>query len=231
MRLVSISLSDECKKPTRCSFCYLKKLNRIFSPNAIFSSLSKIQKEYGIIENICIEYNGYNIEILNLLKQKFSNISITTAPFLVGELFISHLHNIKAVGLSYDSEKICTPNEWSNAAKHIKNHNIKISCNYLIESIPMNIPNEILKYANQLNLLSRKPTGQLSDSHLKLLELQIEYYKSKIPIALDNCLAFQLSYIEECKRGKEFLHISPDGTIEDCCFKDKCYLYQDSIGE
>jgi len=35
-----------------------------------------------------------------------------------------------------------------------------------------------------------------------------------------------LGFIDECKRGKDFIHIGPDGTAEECCFKNDCFLYE-----
>ena len=53
--------------------------------------------------------------------------------------------------------------------------------------------------------------------------------RAKVPVALDNCLGVMLGYTEDCKAGREFIHVNSDATITPCCFKDWCFLYSDEF--
>ncbi len=105
--------------------------------------------------------------------------------------------------------------------------NLKLSCNYLIEpEIGLNIPNKILELSDQINLLSFKPKGKLTESAKENFIISIMYLNTIKPIVVDNCLEVQLGYISKCKRGKEFVHVYPDGKVVDCCFQSRCYLWK-----
>jgi hypothetical protein len=103
-----------------------------------------------------------------------------------------------------------------------------VSCNYLIEEVPTEIPLCVLTNVDQLNLLTLKPNGKLREEALAILRLEIEKYKTfGIEVTTDNCLGVQLGYIEDCRRGKDFIHLLPNGEEEECCFKEDCFLYLD----
>lgn len=227
MKLISVSMGDDCIKNPRCSFCYLRNENRDFKKWGVLNRIPSFADNKEVI--ISFEYNGYNLGLILTQYFRCSNhiLTITTMPQVITDVLCGALksHNISAISLSYDSEKVNNDSGYIEKINIIKDNNMKACCNYLIEKIPTNINPQILKSIDQLNLLILKPTGKLTDKELRIIELEIEYYKSILPVAVDNCLGVQLGFIDECKRGKDFIHICPDGTVEDCCFKKDCYLY------
>jgi len=226
MKLISVSMGDECIKNPRCSFCYLRDKHREFKYWKIVAQLDNFE------DNVCVvsfEYNGHNLGlILSDICCSYSKLTMTTMPQVITNTLCGALkvHNITAISLSYDSEKVENDADYIEKINIIKSNGIKACCNFLIEKIPTNINPDILKSIDQLNLLTLKPTGKLTGKELKIIELEIEYYKSILPVAVDNCLGVQLGFIDDCKRGKDFIHISPDGTVEECCFKNDCFLYK-----
>jgi hypothetical protein len=177
---------------------------------------------------LAFEYSGYNLGQLLMHFQNYHNnmITMTTMPQAISKTFCGAIakHGVSAVALSYDSQKVKSVDEWLEKAMLIKEAGMKVSCNFLIEDEKNpNVPTEILRHADQLNLLALKPTGKIKD--IGRLNIFIEYYKSFIPVAVDNCLGYQLGYIKYCGAGKEFCHIRPDGRVIDCCFQKDCYLW------
>ncbi len=227
MKLISINLSNKCIQNPRCSFCYLEEKKET-KPLCRVHDL--IEKYADSKTTICIEYNGYNLGYLfsyhwYVSKQK---LTMTTMPCVITNTFCGAIKslNIKFISLSYDSQKAKTPLEWFKKGQIIKSNKIGLGCNFLIEKIPFDIPVEIMKIANQLNLLSLKPTGKYNKMQLGYIKLIIEKYKSIMPIVVDNCLGVQLGFINKCQAGKEFIHINIEGKLEKCCFKEKCFLYK-----
>lgn len=228
VKLVSISLSSNCIKELRCSFCYNRDKHYKYDPYDIWSSLLNIQKTHKKTE-MAIEYSGFHLDYL-LVHNSEEDFTLTTMPQLITDIFVNTIkhHGCKAISLSFDSQK-CPIDEWIQKAILIKSHNIPISCNFLIEHIPMNVPDKLLKNCDQLNLLTMKPTGKLSDKELKIIKLEILNLQRKYKVVVDNCLGVQLGYIKECKAGKDFIHILPDGTIEPCSFGNQCFLWKKQI--
>jgi len=236
MKLIAISLSNNCIKKPRCKFCYLKDKKENYDfwklENSIRGAIEKHKPD-----TICFEYNGINLDILldpwwnytQSIKKKI-NLTMTTMPQVITDTFCGCIksHGIEAISLSYDSEKIKDQIEWVDKAQIIKKYEIKLACNFLIEKIPMNIPAGILKFSDQLNLLTLKPPGKIKDKSLEILKMEIEQYKSILSVAVDNCLGIQLGLTKECGAGTDFIHINPDGTTDDCCFKEKCFFYKDN---
>jgi hypothetical protein len=163
---------------------------------------------------------------------------MTTMPMVVSDTFAGFIkaHRIESVGLSYDEFK-STPSEWVTKAGILRNHGLKVSCNYLLtknglHNLFSHFNNEepsyielILQTADQLNLLSIKPTGAYDTVTLEAIAIAIDKLKERIPVTLDNCLGVQLGYTDKCHAGDEFIHLLSDGTIVPCCFQDKCFLW------
>lgn len=228
VKLVSISLSSNCIKKPRCSFCYNRDKHYKYDPYSIWSSLNNIQKQYKKVE-IAIEYSGLHLDYL-FAHNEGQKFVLTTMPQIITKTFVGAIKNCgcKAISLSFDSQK-CPMDEWIQKAKIANSFDLPISCNYLIEHIPMNVPNKLLKNCNQLNLLTMKPTGQLSEKELKIIALEILGLQKNYKVVMDNCLGVQLGYVKECKAGKDFIHILPDGTIEPCSFGNQCFLWKKQI--
>jgi len=186
---------------------------------------SYVRKYEGAI--LCYEYNGYNIHYIEHFSGYNKGSSITTIPELVTETFCKAVTSwgIENLTLSYNSE--INIDNWTDAACLGKKHFKKIGCNYLIED-NLDVPKGILVLSNQLNLLSLKPTGKISESMKSIIELSVIAYNAMLPVAVDNCLGVQLGKIENCKKGKEVVHIRSDGKLMECSFGDKCFLNKGS---
>lgn len=230
MKLIAVSLSSECIQVPRCSFCYQ---NNERSPHEhsfyTLNTMHNLLKKYPDVV-ISFEYNGYNLKVV--LEKGFwmaagKTKTMTTMPQAVSKTFcgaIAH-HDISAVALSYDSEKVSRVEEWVEKAKMIKEAGMKLSCNFLLESttnIPT-VPREILDMSDQLNLLALKPTGKIENK--TGIDLLIQACKNRLLVAVDNCLGYQLGYIDDCRAGLDFLHVMPNGEIKDCCFQEKCFIW------
>lgn len=82
-----------------------------------------------------------------------------------------------------------------------------------------------MEISDQINLLIKKPTGKISNIERTIIRLFIT--QSNKVVVTDACLAVQLGLKEYCGLGKEFIHIKPNGEIDDCCYKNDCFLYKD----
>jgi len=227
MKLIAISLSSECIQQPRCSFCYQKNEHVTYDWFALWNAVDNMTKAFPKA-TLSFEYNGYNLGFILMHFKNYKNrpVTITTMPSAVTKTFCGAVakHGISAIALSYDSQKVRVVDEWLEKAMLIKEAGMKVSCNFLIEDEKNpNVPTEILRHADQLNLLALKPTGKIEN--IGRLNIFIEYYKSFLPVAVDNCLGYQLGYTKYCGAGKEFCHIRPDGRVVDCCFQKDCYLW------
>lgn len=226
MKMIAISLSSECIQQPRCSFCYQSKGYITYDWFQLWNAIT-IMAEAFPQATLAFEYNGYNLGmmLMHFVNHERNQITITTMPSAVSKTFCGAIarYGVSAVALSYDSQKVKSVDEWLRKALLIKEVGMKVSCNFLIQDLRQGIPPEILKYADQLNLLALKPTGKIKDK--TMLKVLVEYCKGFLPVALDNCLGYQLGYIKYCGAGKEFCHIRPDGKVVDCCFQGDCYLW------
>jgi len=230
MKLIAVSLSSECIKQPRCSFCYQGKENIQYRRFWLSSNVGTLIRAFPEA-TVSLEYNGYNLDFLIMSScwypKDVTNLTMTTMPRVVTPIFCGAIasHYVTAVALSYDSEKVSSVGEWLEKAVMIKRAGMKLSCNFLLESttkIPK-IPLEILKTADQLNLLALKPTGKITN--IEGVNLLVEYCKNFLPVAVDNCLGYQLGYTSYCNAGKDFCHVRPDGVVMDCCFQGDCFLW------
>lgn len=251
--LISVTLSYECIKKPRCPFCFLRldqALNKLrdnseeepSSKYRLSHSLNEITKRYSnLLSNvaICFEYNGYGLSTIDyLINQENIQYTMTTMPQAITNDTICHFlksKRIEAIALSFDSAKVpfdksrktWNMDNWEIAANRIKQTGMTLSCNYLIEpEIGLNIPNSVLKLSDQINLLSFKPSGKLTNSAKENLIAAIMYLNTIKPVVVDNCLGVQLGYIKKCQKGKEFVHVYPNGKVVDCCFQNRCYLWK-----
>jgi len=251
--LISVTLSYKCIKKPRCSFCFLRldqaldKLrnngNDIHKPGGLSKydlnhSLNELVKQYPNV-TICFEYSGYSLSTIDYCTD-WENVhyTMTTMPQAIVNDVICHFlksKKIEAIALSFDSAKVpfnkttktWDTKNWELAANRIKQAGIKLSCNYLIEpEMGLNIPNRVMKLSDQINLLSFKPNGKLTEQAKENLTLIIMHLNTIKSVVVDNCLGVQLGYINKCKRGKEFVHVYPDGKVVDCCFQNRCYLWK-----
>jgi hypothetical protein len=257
LKLIAMELSSRCIMQPRCPFCYLKGVkcgdDSRYEPTwAMHKIVGERLKQNNIapLITVCLEYNGYNLDYLRHIwmnSNQPTEYTMTTMPMVVTDVFAGFIanHNIKAVALSYDEYKLSgpeQPEQWAKKAQILKNHSLKVSCNYLLTDITMNelfrsFNNDepapigpIIDTADQINLLSLKPTGEYDDTDKKAIYGAIESLKRVMPVAVDNCLGIQLGYTSKCHAGDEFIHIMADGTIKSCCFEDKCVFYG-KIGE
>ena len=250
-KVIAVNMSTECIKEPRCSFCYQKDLK--YKPKegywlglaSIISSKVHEWKKQEDVEKVVValEYSGYNLDVLLEHEWYFTGsyrnekaiteITMTTMPQAVTETLCGAVAKwgCKAISLSYDSEKVRDSFDWIEKAELIKNAGMLVGCNYLMEEIPFTIPEGVLNHADQINLLSMKPTGKLP---IKALEYVVKYVgelRSKgHEVVVDNCLGVQMGLISECKRGKDFVHLLPNGEFKDCCFEDNCWLFNHSGG-
>jgi hypothetical protein len=222
MKMVAVSLSDECVKEPRCSFCYASGKSRKADS---FKVIMALHKYHGT--TACFEYSGYGLGTLTEWHYGEQDWTMTTMPELVTETLCGAIKawGVTALAISMDSEK-ATVSEWIGKAKIAKAAGLPVSCNYLIEQIPTAISPELLSATDQLNLLVKKPTGKLEQKQLDILELEIEQYKQLTKITTDACLGVQLGLTKDCGKGRDFIHLAPDGTKHECSFEDKCYLFQ-----
>ena len=252
--LISVTLSYECIKKPRCSFCFLRldqALNKLRNNNLntyyknwsskydLSNQLRQLISKYSEC-TICFEYNGYGLSTIDYLTENQEKVhyTMTTMPQAITNNIICHFLKSKGIGaiaLSFDSAKVIFNFEtktwdienWELAANRIKEAGIKLSCNYLIEpKIGLNIPNRVLELSDQINLLSFKPKGKLTKHAKENLVAAIMYLNTIKPVVVDNCLGVQLGYIKKCQKGKEFIHIYPNGKMVDCCFQNRCYLWK-----
>lgn len=241
IQAISVSLSNRCVKTPRCSFCYNKdkkgKESDWDTSHAIYNTVTAIPKPERNKVAICYEYSGYNLDTVLGMKYGWAvwenPKSVTTFPQLVTPVFCAALRAAKIDNLtiSYDSEKCKSPQEWQYRADIASSVGLDVSCNFLIEKLPLKLPGEISWNCKQINLLSKKPTGKFSLLELDALRMEIELYKTQFKnnpaLVLDNCLAIQLGYANSCKAGDEFIHITPAGKKEACSFKSQCFLYKE----
>ena len=248
--LISVTLSYDCIKRPRCSFCFLNfegcisklKHEKIdFGKYDLCNEITKIEAQSENV-TVCFEYNGYGlskIEYLTSMKREIMQYTMTTMPQTIdNDIICSFLKSIgiEAIALSFDSSKVpfdentktYNTENWVEAAHKIKEAGMKLSCNYLIEpKIGLRVPDEVLKLSDQVNLLSFKPFGKLTEGGKENLQAAILYLNTIKPIVVDNCLGVQLGYIKDCRKGQDFVHIYPNGKVMDCCFQEKCYLYKE----
>jgi len=230
MKMIAVSLSSECIKNPRCSFCYQGKENIYYKRFWLSTNVDALIRAFPEA-TVSLEYNGYNLGFLLMSSgwypKEVANLTMTTMPQAVTPVFCGAIAKryVSAVALSYDSEKVSSVGEWLEKAIMIKQAGMKLSCNFLLESttkIP-EVPLEILNNADQLNLLALKPTGKIDN--IEGVNLLVEYCKNFLPVAVDNCLGYQLGYTDYCNAGKEFCHVRPDGVVMDCCFQGDCFLW------
>ena len=222
IKLVAVSLSSQCIKKPKCSFCYNNGGGiSAFDKWRVGEKIDDLSPQV-----VCLEYSGYNLGFLDLLRSRGHILTMTTMPQLVTTPFCKLIkaNGVSALSISYDSEKVKSVEEWVAVAMIAKNCQLKVGCNFLIEEVPFQVPKEILATAHQLNLLVLKPYGKLDPYSLDYVKLEIERCKSFLPVAVDNCLGYQLDLIKQCKAGIDFVHINPDGSVQPCCFMDKCFL-------
>lgn len=248
MKVITISMSSKCLKTPPCSFCFQKD-QEVQDDKYQWNTVAKVEKlvDEGKWRKdevtFCWEYNGYNLSMVeNSWHYTFrghggrpdpgTHFTMTTYPDVVTPIFAGYLKSmgIEAVALSYDSAKVKYLDEYTRKVKILKEAGLKVSCNQLLEKIQgISTPKEIVELVDQVNLLSMKPTGKLNSIELTLVRLHIESLKRFVPVTLDNCLGVQLGYTDKCHRGEDFLHILSDGTIVDCCFREKCFLYKGGV--
>lgn len=245
MKSISVSLSYDCIRNPRCSFCYAKDRRKPtdFTPWSWkqATEINKtISKHLTPETTVCWEYSGTGLNIL--LEYNWAHIpfncpmTMTTMREAVTNVFCEAMKNfgISAISLSYDKEKVRHAGdliEWLHAADKIRDAGMKVGCNYLIEDHIVDIPFAVLNKVDQVNLLTLKPTGKLRPEALEIVKLRIEELKSMVQVTTDNCLGVQLGLVRNCKRGKKFIHVTPYGEEEECCFKDMCYLYNIKISD
>lgn len=243
MKLIAISLSDDCVQSPACLICYIRgRPKREYNSFGIVyhTPLQSIREEFRKAKNnrlpfpprvaVCVEYSGYNLSCIHDFDTEVFNLTMTTMPKVVTPVFCGFIkaHGVQAIAISYDSYKCQSVAEWTQAAQIAKSAGLKVSCNYLVEKLPFEVPTEILEGANQLNFLAQKPSGEYTKLQRRYMRVIIEMYKSMgVKVAVDNCLGVQMGFIKSCQAGKDFIHINPDGTVEPCCFKDLCYLWKD----
>jgi hypothetical protein len=224
IKSIVVQLGYKCNKEKRCSFCYNKDKISKFEKWNIYDSLKKNNSEDA---TICFEYSGFNLNFIleGIHSVKYKELTMTTNHWNITDTFCSAMKvsGIKAISLSYDSEKVSDFKEWVKKAKIIKKYDIKVSCNFLIENFPIVIPKEVMDVSDQINLLIKKPTGEITNEQKNMIKVFLLSIK-KI-VVVDACLAVQLGNKKHCGLRKEFIHIKPDGTIDDCCYKNDCFLY------
>jgi hypothetical protein len=255
VKVLTISLSENCVMDPPCTFCFqVKRKSQGRLNSSCWHAIKNLVDEKWKMDQvtICYEYSGYNLSFIEdyyRLSQKLDThwtprpegqpprispgpktvFTMTTMPSIVTENLISYIREkspIGAIALSYNSQVVSSPREWAEKASLLKRAGFRVSCNQLLENIrDMNTPREVVDVADQINLLSLKPTGKLSESELALVRLHIFSLNPKITVTVDNCLGLQLGYIDSCRRGVDFLHVNPDGTFAECCFKELCFLY------
>jgi len=228
MKMIAISLSSECVQQPRCTFCYQGKEYIGYGWFNLWNAISSMSRAFPGA-TLAFEYNGHNLGMLLMHFTNYGNspVTITTMPSVVTKTFCGAVakHGVSAIALSYDSQKVKKVGDWISKARMIKKAGMKVSCNFLLEypdGVP-EIPREMLQTADQLNLLALKPTGRVKNR--KALGVLIEYCKGFLPVALDNCLGYQLGYTKHCGAGVDFCHIRPDGKVVDCCFEKDCYIW------
>lgn len=224
--MISISLSSECIRNPRCSFCYIEHECK-FDVRAIRNSILNAKSNLLDLGVYGFEYSGYNLISISRILEGINttNVSITTTPDLIDDNILGS-NVIDNVALSYNSE--VDIDKWIAAARSILSSGKYLSCNYLVQNIPMNVPRGIIKYSNQLNILTLKPTGVIDDHVLPMLWLELAIVSKHIELCIDNCLAMQMELANECHMGTEFIHILPDGRVIDCSFGGKCNYYVES---
>lgn len=236
MKTISISLSNKCVKTPKCSFCYQDHNQESFDRYDIKSTLRDIRDDKLDSQDeitIAFEYNGFNIQFIST-NLPFFNMdvtkTVTTMPETINDIVTGHFKNngVKSIALSYDSEKVGSPDDWLKKGIIVREGRLHLSCNYLIEEIPFEIPKSVMRLSDQVNLLSLKPNNKLNNQEKGFIEKYLNKIKSySTEPTLDNSLGVQLGYEDKCKKGEEFVHVKPDGTTEDCCFKNQCLLYEE----
>lgn len=245
MKVITISMSSECVKDPPCPFCYQKD-SKISYNKYNWDTNNKIRelvdegKWKGSEVTFCFEYNGYNLTMIeDSWRYSFRCsggrpgpkplFTMTTMPEVITPNLAGYIKNnspIKAVALSYDSAKVSSLESYLEKVEILHGLGFKVSCNFLLEQGFKFPGTKLTSKIDQLNLLSLKPTGELSKDLLGKVEDFITLTNSICPVAVDNCLAIQLGKDTKCHRGEDFIHILPDGSITDCCFKEKCFLYK-----
>lgn len=229
MKTVTVSLSSKCIK--NCKFCYQDR-NIIDNKYLVFDSLNSVLKNQKV-EFICLEFNGYNIGCIEIIRKiihknkQNSTLTLTTIPELINRTFCSFVktNEVYNIAISFNSE--VNLEDWLKSVHIAKDYFNTVACNFLLEN-SLVVPQDILKNCDQLNLLSLKPTGELSVDHLKQMKLLISLYNKIVPTTVDNCLGYQLDLIDSCKKGVETLHIMSNGEIKDCSFGNLCFLNKEN---
>jgi len=229
MKCIAVDMGGKCIKEPRCSFCYVGDIHENLW--ATSDAIDALHDNWPSA-TIAMEYSGYNLawwlDVLCYYNET-PTITMTTMPQCVTPALCGAIkaHGWSAISISYNSEVCRSVAEWVLAAKIARHAGLSVGCNFLLEA-PFEpfVARDILTNADQLNILSMKPTGELSQAELGQLEAIIEEeYKRYTQVTVDNCLGVQLGLIDGCRRGKDFVHVLCDGTIEDCCFKGGCHLY------
>lgn len=225
MKVIAISLSSDCIQEPRCSFCYQSKKSIHYDSFQLFMAIHELSRKFPTA-TLTFEYSGYNLGSLLMDNPSLAPnpVTLTTMPKVITKVLCSAVakHHVSAIALSYDSQKVSLVEEWVEKAKIIKEAGMKVSCNFLLEST-IQVPEGILRTTDQLNLLTLKPTGKVKAP--QALEVMIQFCKQFVPVAVDNCLGYQLGYIKRCGAGVDFCHIRPDGKVIDCCFQGDCFLW------
>jgi hypothetical protein len=212
VRLIAVSLSSRCVGD--CPFCYVDRsvADEWWGWRESVHDQLRAQREPP---TVCIEYGGYNLGWLSRcegvshdLRDCARERTMTTTPSLMSTILAGTLKawGFSAVSLSYDSAKCHTPEEWAAAARRAKAAGLEVGCNYLIERVPVDVPDKLRQEA------------------LDVLELEIMQLNARVAVAVDNCLGIQLGHTDRCAAGEEFIHVLSDGTVLDCCFGDKCFI-------
>ena len=195
LKLLAVSLSHQCIKKPRCSFCYRKKEKRSSTTEdgswcALSNAIDDIAKKFKI-KTVCFEYSGYNLD--EIIMSSFYSLekvekTMTTMPQAVTKTFCGAIyrHSIKALSISYDTEKVKCPTDWIKKAKIAKSKKLKVGCNFLIEKIPTRIPIKVLKATDQLNLLALKPMGKIKEKAIKVMRAEIMFYQNFTKVTTDN---------------------------------------------
>jgi hypothetical protein len=208
-----------------------------------YEAVGKLTGEWkGEDITICYEYSGYNLSAIergwmfrgfgpSSREPRVLTYTMTTMPEMITPHFVTYLDQnsnprISAVALSYDREKVSCDGWYIERVKLLKEKDIKVSCNFLLERDFHFPPPGVLEAIDQLNILSLKPSGYVSKTLRTFVSTAITSLQGVVPVAVDNCLGVQLGLVSKCMRGEDFVHLSAHGEVSDCCFKDDCYLYK-----
>lgn len=249
MKMVAISLGTECVKSPPCSFCYQAQSEPVkfekyaFKAHNIITNLvDKLWRKEEV--TFCFEYSGLNLSAIgdksswtwrssdSPERGSLPHYTMTTMHFLITPILAGYLKRwgIEAVALSYDREHVPDGQlpGYIKRVKILQDEGIKVSCNYLFGLDKRLPPTELMRTVDQLNILALKPTDWYTPEIGELLKEFITVSNSIVPTVTDNCLGVLLGNTDKCHRGEDFIHVMPDGTITDCCFKQMCSIYKEN---